>query len=546
MHITLVSVCMRKFIQVFYLFFCAIALASCTHTPTELITAEQLIETAPDSAFHILQSLNSHNLRGKHNRALYALLMSRAMDKNDILVESDSLITIATDYFDNADPEHAGYGWFYKARTAHNSGNQKEEATNLLKAQEFAEKTNNSKLIGLVFGEKGQMYRTQHQYDSSICYYKQAYKAFSNIPDNSNCILCQVNIGTNFLSKAVFDSALVYFKHAELMVKKTNNTLLYSTIYRNIGSVYLKQKKYKDALTYFHKVPLTNIDVYDSNKWLLIANVFIKTNKNDSVRYYLQKVNSLTEMTENYYLLWLKLHKKEGNYEEALTYAQKIIDKTDSINKRNFEISFAGLEKKYKYQGLQITNQNLTIKNKQRGLLLLFALLSLTVLIVVFLYWRLKAREKELEYQKYIAIKRHELLEKEKENSTLLERQLKLQTILLSNIQMHQTNTVKRPTFWREGSKETIAKQYELFYNELKAYIDLEFNNFTTRLKDNYPVLTENDIFISCLLLANFETGMIATILNVQVDSINKQRYRLRTKLKLSKSDHLIDFLLHF
>ena len=340
------------------------------------------------------------------------------------------------------------------------------------------------------------MYRTQHQFDSSICYYKQAYKAFSKIPDNSNCILCQVNIGTNFLSKSVFDSALVYFNHAEQMVKKTNNTLLYSTIYRNIGSVYLKQKKYKDALTYFHKVPLTNINVYDSNKWLLIANVFIKTNKNDSVRYYLQKVNSLTEMTENYYLLWLKLHKKEGNYEEALTYAQKIIDKTDSINKRNFEVSFAGLEKKYKYQGLQITNQNLTIKNKQRGLLLLFALLSLTVLIVVFLYWRLKVRENELEYQKYIAIKRQELLEKEKENSTLLERQLKLQTILLSNIQMHQTNTVKRPSLWREGSKETIDRQYEQFYNELKAYIDLEFNNFTTRLKDNYPLLTENDIFI--------------------------------------------------
>ena len=139
---------MSKFNRVFYMLFTAFVIASCTHTPTELITAEQLIETAPDSALHILHSLNSHNLRGKHNHALYALLMSRAMDKNDILVESDSLITIATDYFDNADPEHAGYAWFYKARTAHNSGNQKEEATNLLKAQEFAEKTNNSKLIG--------------------------------------------------------------------------------------------------------------------------------------------------------------------------------------------------------------------------------------------------------------------------------------------------------------------------------------------------------------------------------------------------------------
>ena len=84
------------------------------------------------------------------------------------------------------------------------------------------------------------------------------------------------------------------------------------------------------------------------------------------------------------------------------------------------------------------------------------------------------------------------------------------------------------------------------FYNELKTYVDMEFNNFTTRLKEKHPVLTENDIFISCLLLAEFETGMIATILNVQAESINKYRYRLRTKLKLANSDNLLDYLLHF
>jgi len=183
----------------------------------------------------------------------------------------------------------------------------------------------------------------------------------------------------------------------------------------------------------------------------------------------------------------------------------------------------------------------------------LIALFSLSVFIVVFLFWRLRVREKDIEYQKDIATRKQELLEKEKENiakekenSALLERQLKLQTILLSNIQMHQANTVKRPNLWRDGSKEALTKQYEAFYNELKGYIDLEFNNFTIRLKDNYPLLTDNDIFISCLLIANFDTGMIATIFNVQADSINKQRYRLRTKLKLSKSDNLIDFLLHF
>ena len=111
---------------------------------------------------------------------------------------------------------------------------------------------------------------------------------------------------------------------------------------------------------------------------------------------------------------------------------------------------------------------------------------------------------------------------------------------------MHQTNSIKRPTVFRDGSKETIEKQYEAFYNELKTYVDMEFDNFTIRLKERCPVLTETDIFISCLLIAEFETGMIATVLNVQTDSLNKYRYRLRTKLKMSNSDNLLDYLRHF
>lgn len=519
---------------------------SCTRVLPELKTAEQLMETAPDSSLHILQKMNGQTINGSYNHALYALLLSQALDKNDKKIETDSLITIATDYFDESDPVHAGYAWFYHARTANNRGSVDEQAKNLLKAQDYVEKTEDYKLIGLVYGEKGQMYKNQQQYDSSICYYRKAFQILLKIHDYTNCILCQLNIGSNYLSKSDFDSALICFRKAERMAKNTQNTLLYSTIYRNIGSVYLKEKNYSEALINYHKVPLTNINMYDSNKWLLIANVFIKNNQNDSTRYYLHKVGVLTEMSTNYYLLWLTLHKNEGNYKEALDYAQKIIDTSDSINKRKLKISFAGLEKKYKYQGLQIAYQNLTIKNNQRGIFLLLLLLVLSVFSGVILFLRLRVKKNEVEYQRALLEKEIEKAANEKENNALLERQLKLQTILLSNIKMHQTNTVKRPTVWREGSKETIEKQNETFYNELKTYVDMEYNNFTSRLKEKHSTLTDNDIFISCLLLAEFDSGMIATILNVQTESINKARYRLRTKLKLQNSENLTDYLLHF
>ena len=538
-----------------YFFFSIICVyvVGCSFIPNELKTAEQLIETNPDSALHLLQKLNGKTIISSYNRALYALLMSQALDKKDIKIDTDSLITIATDYFDDSDPVHAGYAWFYHSRTANTRGNSDEQAKNLLKANDYALKTTNNKLLGLVNYDMATMHFNQRQYNQSILYFKVSTKYFTILKDTDNIVLSNLYTGYSYLYLSKIDSAELYYRQAESIATKINNKNLLSIILRNIGTMYFQQGNYNEAIKCFYRVLLTGNKIYDSNKYYLIADVHIKINRLDSARYYLHKVDNLHEIAPDYYKLWQAIAEKEGDKTKALNFANKVSFVTDSIYKKKLETSFAGLETKYKYQRLQIANQSLKIKNKQRGLYLLVTLLILSVFIVLFLFWRLKVKKKEIKYQKNIAGKKQELLEKErentvkeKENNALLERQLKLQNILLSNIKMHQTNTVKRPTVWRDGSKEIIAKQYETFYSELKTYVDMEFNNFTTRLKDKHPVLTENDIFITCLLIADFETGMIATILNVQTDSMNKQRYRLRTRLKLSNSDNLLNYLLHF
>ena len=538
----------------YIILFICLTIFGCSNTPTGLKTAEQLMETHPDSALHILQQLPPSNISGAYNKALYALLMSKALDKNEIKIESDSLTSIATNYFDDSDPVRAGYAWFYHARTAAHRDSVNEQAKNLLKAQEYAEESNDHKLQGLVYGDKGNMYSSQNQMDSAIAYFKKAYQSFVFIKDYRNSIVGLLSTATEFEKKSKFDSVRYYYYFkAEKIAKYSNDKVIISYTHRNIGISYYLQGKYSLALHNYRSAPITNIKLHDSNKYYLMGGLFVKINKLDSARFYLGKVTELGAMAPDYYKLWETIFEKEGDKTMALSYANKVSFATDSLYKKKLETSFAGLEEKYKYQGLQISNQSLTIKSKQRGLFLSFALLTLSIIIVLFLFWRLKVRKNELEYQKDIATKKQELLEKEKENtakekenSALLERQLKLQNILLSNIKMHQTNTVKRPTVWRDGSKETIEKQYEAFYSELKTYVDMEFDNFTIRLKEKHSILTENDVFISCLLIAEFETGMIATILNVQTDSMNKQRYRLRTKLKLSNSDHLLDYLLHF
>ena len=219
---------------------------------------------------------------------------------------------------------------------------------------------------------------------------------------------------------------------------------------------------------------------------------------------------------------------------------------TDSIYKQKLQESFDGLEKKYNYQNLQLTNQKLVIKNKQNSLYLLISILIIVALIATFIFWRLKVNQRQLAIQIQLLKKETSLFESEMENSNLLKKQLEFLSILFSNIEIHRKNIVKRPDLWKDSASKIVSDQHNAFYNELTTYINVEYDNFTVRLKEKFPILTERDLIFCCLLVAKFESGMIATILGVNIESVNKHRHRLRTKLQLPNSENLVAFLRNF
>jgi len=530
-----------------------IFLCSCYETPNGLKTADSLMESSPDSALQILKQIHPNKLYTSSNEAWYALLMSQALDRNDIKLETDSIIKTATDYYTGKEPERAAYAWFYYARIEGNRGNADQQVNNLLKAQKFAQFTVNYKLQGLIYSEKAKMYESQKQYDSMIHYNRLSLYSFQLANSTQNCIINLINLGHGFMYSSRPDSAIPYYTAAGKMALTIRDTLMMSTVYKSIGTVYYLQKQFREALNYYKLAPITNIGVYDANKRYLMAKAYIETGELDSARILLTKIADPHEFAPDYYNLWLRIYEKEGNLKDALRTAVKITYIKDSVNDRKLSVSFAGLDKKYKYQGLQIENQNLVIKNKQRGIFLLFSLFVLCFSFVVALFWRLNIKKKQFDVQNellgkekaFVEIEK-EKVEKEKENSTLLEKQLKLQSILLLNIEQHRKNVIKRPGIWKNESKEMHPEQNNTFHKELIACMDLEYTDISHRLIVDFPSLTKRDILICCLLLAGFDTGMIATILDVKLESITKYRYRLRLKFQLQNSDNLVDYLRQF
>jgi tetratricopeptide (TPR) repeat protein/DNA-binding CsgD family transcriptional regulator len=521
-------------------------LFGCSHKSDELNSVEQIMETAPDSALYLLQRFNPSLLSARSDKAMYSLLMSQALDKNEIKEESDSLISIATKYYKEENPVHAGYAWFYSARCAYNRGDAKAQADALLKAQEYAEKTDNYKLRGLIYSDKGSIYAAQRQFDSCIISMKKAYNSFICIKDYRNSALCLITIGYKYLYAPNPEMSIRYYLQARKLSIHCKDSDLSSTIYRHLGIAYYQLGNYQQSLRCFYKIQLSNVPVYNYNKYYLLATVFVRTNEFDSARFYLNKVQKLFDMAPSYYQLWMNIYEKEGNMNKALYYSKKITESSDSLHKLNLDVSFAGLEKKYKYQGLQLSNQKLIIENKQNSILLLITLFALSLGAIVVLLWKSRVSNQQLKVQQQLLKHEKNLVEKEKENINLLEQQLKMQNILLLNVEQYRQQSIKRPDAQvgkRTGVSPILNKT---FHEELIACMDIQYNDISKRLKNSFSDLTERDILICCLLLAGFDSGMIATILDIKNDSIRIHRTRLRKKLELLNSENLTDYLRQF
>lgn len=143
------------------------------------------------------------------------------------------------------------------------------------------------------------------------------------------------------------------------------------------------------------------------------------------------------------------------------------------------------------------------------------------------------------------------LSKKEDINHKVKEAELRNTVFQMSNI----SKRIKELCVSEVGFKNAIEKIKELSNNplsdrdweELKISIDKSFDNFTIRLKYQYPNLNENDIRFCCLLKINVDAGDIAYILNIDPASVRSKKFRLKKiKLGLDKDTDISIFIKYF
>ena len=150
---------MNSLVVALAIFLMAIPACGRDGTDTRLVSAERIMESRPDSALSILNSIAPSDLSGENNKAFYALLKSMALDKNMIDTTDFSVLQPAIDYYlKNGSPEKKLKTYYYQGRIFMNQGDLDKALDCFARSLDNADECSDSLAVARAFVAQGWTY----------------------------------------------------------------------------------------------------------------------------------------------------------------------------------------------------------------------------------------------------------------------------------------------------------------------------------------------------------------------------------------------------
>ncbi len=527
----------RSYLHYFFLLLIACAFAACSSMPDELKTAEQLIETAPDSALHILQHLSRDKYKTDASRALYGLLMIKTLDKKLLPLKPDSLLDFSIAYYQNhPEGDRLAECYLYKGRT-YKYVLQYEKAMNFyLKTADITRDTKNSILLGRINYDMGEIYNIQKDYIQSR---KKFYTAHSDfIKDKSQTLAfhCLLYIGETYHDEQNYEMAKKYYRQLE---SRAIDSLQKGLLFQDMGLNFYDSKQYDSAYYYLKRI--INYPYIKNNKalrYLYLSNVYFYFEKIDSAYYYsfhALNYNADIRTQRECYRVLTNSEFRKGRMREMSMYMNKYVILSDSIRKIDAQIKGSYLETMY-------TTKKEVVKNKNLvwyliGIILIVLIMS--YLFYILLLQRAGKEKKHIQdtHSKEKASIRQEVMLRKKEmlNTKIAQKKEKLA------LDWKKADHNEREQINRLIYEEVLnLNNQKLFTSEMNEVL----NNLISKLQTFCPSISEKEIIWCCLYLLEIPIDDIYILLDYKVESLRKMRQRLARKLNLKGVDDLHDFLI--
>lgn len=561
---------MRRTYIILWLLVLALVALSCRDDGSQealLRTADSLLESHPDSALALLRRDSSQFSRsGKSVHMWYVLSRTEAEDKCYVTHVSDSAIRAAAEYYDASGSGRCRVRAHYLLGRVycdmHLSGHALVSFDKAL-AVEGAGDPVISRYKALAATWAGDIYE-EKKLDRDALHYNLLSYGYARKADVPSIALYSLrDIGRSYFRLKQSERGISYYRQAADRAKALHNADLYNMVMEELAAVYLEIGRLTEAYQALQTPFLGTEDQDISTHYFIWANYFKRIGRLDSALANNRRGMSYCDIPikKTASLEQARMLAMLGRRADAIGYYEKYAaytDSVDSINRRETSDLLAQVER-----NLDIEHQNTVLAESRARLTVLLSVAVFVVAVTVFFlvryYVNMRRRVRRQQARIGDYLRRHreseELRRRNEARIAELESELSSSNERLTSVRRSLMRTEaamlagqNEQMRFRERHRELLVADlsetevYRLYhdgvsvpspsdYHRLEEALNRAYDNFTVRLRDLYPAVTENELWICCMVKAGLSPKEICRISAYQFNSLSMAKTRLYARI---------------
>lgn len=458
----------------------------------------------------------------------------------------------------------------------------------MLKSLRYWENQNDKEKIGITSNNLALIYLEQKNYTKALSYFFRSLEILESFNNEPRVASTCNNLGITFKDLKDYSKSQFYYEKALNIYQKLEDDYGIARVLHNKGVSYQYTNEYEKALKNLEQaleirkqlntrygLASTMIEMGEVHRYLKNyeqAESFLIKGKEIA-----QEIKRLDKVqTATNYLA--KLYYNKGQYKQAYEMHLLYSQLSDSLLNNESIWETALIDANYKFQLKLDSLQQIQdeekkgLKSNQSYQRWWIIILIVSIVILLIMIWMMMIRRRQLSQTVELEKIKQKLLQEQLERKEVEGKIFQEQLSILENkdfeltrqalhlVQKRQlldkitdeikviTKSIEKPNQNRlKNLLKTIRKETSAGeeWRNFTQIFEMAHPNFFTRLQQNFPELTDNDLRLSALLRLGFDSTELALILNITPNSVRTARMRLRKKLGLTE-EKLSEFMREF
>ncbi|HJH77380.1 MAG TPA: hypothetical protein OIM43_10325 [Prevotellaceae bacterium] len=424
----------------------------------------------------------------------------------------------------------------------------------------------------------GYVYEVKGLHKDALRYNKLAYGYAKQAGAQVTEVYSLRDIGRSYRDLNRNDIAIPYYQKAAKKAKTIDDANLYNMVMEELAGIYIEEGRLDEAYAALNTKFLATTDKDIASHYYIWAMYFEKIGQLDSAVAYDKRGMKYSDVSikRDVSLDLARLLMKQGKHNEAIKYYEQYSVYSDSVTASELNETSDMLSQVEK--NIDIERKNTILAETKTNLTILLSIIIFTVIVVSLILIkhysnvRKRIREQQERANNYLSQLQETGMQKMKRNE---ERIAQLETEL--SVSNEKLTEIRKSLMRNEA--EMLAKQnehmlfkekhrelliadladtdvYKLYhtpnavpssadYHRLVEALNKAYNNFTKRLKEFYPDINDNEVWICCMVKAGLSSKEICNISPYSYSSLGMAKSRLYFKMFQKKGgakdlDHFI------